>query len=601
MIGDFYEDLAISSSSWAGFERLVMRILVSRGFQQCSVVGQSGDGGADVLGISNGKRWLLQVKAYARPIGPEVIAETLAAKQKYDADIPVIVSKTGFTSEVYEHQKKLQSENITLQLWDRIAIRSQGDRLPRQSRIETHPEDFLLRPYQEEAVQRIVRAKKSGESNSALVVLATGLGKTFVAGEAIRRMRTSEQRVLVVAHTVDLVLQLEKAFWPFLAPSDSTTVLTGSDRPKSWSDLQHFSFVFATRDSIDSLLSNQVELPRFDYVVVDECHHLGAEVYERVLDGLEVGQVGGPFLLGLTATPWRPDGTGLDHRFGEPVVNVDLARGLKDGYLANVDYRMFTDNVDWDSLRNLHGDSFSPKAINRTMFIQEWDDAVIDRLQEAWHELGSNPRGIVFCGTIDHAERMAAKINALGITNAKAIFSGKSGVDRKGPPLTPVERNKMLWDFNDGRIGILCSIDILNEGVDVPDVNLVVFQRVTHSRRIFTQQLGRGLRLAKNKEKVIVLDFVTDVRRFAAGLQLDRALNESRGPRPGSPVVVKLNSKVSFMRASDPDESGKEFLREWLKDLDEIEDAGEDVSILTFPNYSDSIQSQIESQLRDNL
>ena len=159
----------------------------------------------------------------------------------------------------------------------------------------------------------------------------------------------------------------------------------------------------------------------------------------------------------------------------------------------------------------------------------------------------------------------------------------------------------MLWDFNDGRIGILCSIDILNEGVDVPDVNLVVFQRVTHSRRIFTQQLGRGLRLAKNKEKVIVLDFVTDVRRFAAGLQLDRALSESRGPRPGSPVLVKLNSKVSFMRASDPDDSGKEFLREWLKDLDEIEDAGEDVSILTFPTYSDSIQSQIESQLKDNL
>jgi len=105
---------------------------------------------------------------------------------------------------------------------------------------------------------------------------------------------------------------------------------------------------------------------------------------------------------------------------------------------------------------------------------------------------------------------------------------------------------------------------------------------VTHSRRIFTQQLGRGLRLADGKDKVIVLDFVTDVRRFAAGLQLERDLSgASRGS--ASPKTVTLNSKVTFVRENESDERGHDFLREWLKDLDAIEAAGEDVSVLAFP------------------
>jgi ERCC4-related helicase len=146
----------------------------------------------------------------------------------------------------------------------------------------------------------------------------------------------------------------------------------------------------------------------------------------------------------------------------------------------------------------------------------------------------------------------------------------------------PIERNRLLWEFADGRIGILCAVDVLNEGVDVPDVNLVVFQRVTHSRRIFIQQLGRGLRLAPGKERVIVLDFVSDVRRFAAGLELQRALDHE-GPAPGNQVRVNLPSRVSFHRSNSDDLDGASFLQEWLGDLQEIEEAGEDLSVMRFP------------------
>jgi superfamily II DNA or RNA helicase len=581
MTEPFYGDWAVSSSSWAAFERLVLRLIYAKGYQHASVVGQTGDGGADVLAISNDKRWLFQVKAYSKPVGPEVVTETLLARQRYDADIPVIVSKNGFTAEVFAIQSRLLSEGIRLQLWDMDALRRQGSLLKNSPPILSQLESGTIRAYQKQAIEAIVATRLNEPHGSALVVLATGLGKTFVAAESIRRMRSERQRVLVLAHTVDLVLQLERAFWPFLNPTEKTAVITGSDRPSDLADIAHFSHVFATRDSLASMMEQGVVFPKFDFVIVDECHHLGAQVYEQVLDGLGVGYQDGPFLLGLTATPWRPDGDGLDHRFTEPVISVDLVRGLKDGFLANVDYRMFTDNIDWAQLENLEGEHLSPKAINRTLFIEEWDDAVVDRLHEAWLELGGSGRAIVFCGTIDHAIRMSSRINAMGFTNAQAIYSGGKGKNRVN--LSLVERNRMLWDFAFGRIGILCAIDILNEGVDVPDVNLVVFQRVTHSRRIFTQQLGRGLRLSEGKDRVIVLDFVTDIRRFAAGLQLDRDLSDAKRAAPTKAKVVTLNSKVTFRKSLDEDVDGKKFLKQWLQDVDAIAEAGEDVSLLTFP------------------
>jgi superfamily II DNA or RNA helicase len=575
----FLSDVAVSATSWQAFERLVSRLLISEGYQYVSVIGRSGDGGADVLAIKDGKRWLFQVKRWTAPVGGEVMDRTVAAVRTYGADIPVIVSKSGFTADVVEQRSRLAADGINIQLWDRDALVRRGNRLPDEPLVVREPERFGARGYQEDAVQKIVNAWTNNSSGSALVVLATGLGKTFVAAEALRRISASRPnlRVLVMAHTNDIVYQLERAFWPFLSPDQPTAIVNGIERPE-WSDLHHFPIVFGSRDTMASAEGSGVGFPDFDVVAVDECHHLGADTYERVLDTLDVGSPNGPFLLGLTATPWRPNGEGLDHRFDAPVASIDMVQGLQQGFLSNVDYRIYTDNVDWDALRALQGDRFTPKAINRTLFINQWDDAVVERTQEAWAELGGNGRGIVFCGTIEHAEKVAARINSLGFTSARPIYSRSSS----GEAMGAIERSRLLWNFADGRIGILCAVDVLNEGVDVPDVNLVVFQRVTHSRRIFVQQLGRGLRLAPGKTRVIVLDFVSDVRRFAAGLELQRAL-DAGGPAPGSPVTVNLPSRVTFHRANTDDLDGASFLREWLGELGEVEEAGEDVSVMRFP------------------
>jgi hypothetical protein len=112
-------------------------------------------------------------------------------------------------------------------------------------------------------------------------------------------------------------------------------------------------------------------------------------------------------------------------------------------------------------------------------------------------------------------------------------------------------------------------------------VNIIVFQRVTHSRRIFIQQLGRGLRLAPEKEKVIVLDFVSDIRRFAAGIDLKDRLEA--GSAKQGPVRVRLPNSVSFRRVGGDDPEGESFLRQWLDDVAAIEVADDDTSALRFP------------------
>ena len=174
---------------------------------------------------------------------------------------------------------------------------------------------------------------------------------------------------------------------------------------------------------------------------------------------------------------------------------------------------------------------------------------------------------------------MCNKLNALGFCNAAAIFSNSGN----GYQMTQFEKNRILADFADGMINVVCTVDIFNEGIDVPDVNILVFQRVTHSRRIFIQQLGRGLRIAENKDKVIVLDFVSDIRRFAAGINLKDGIESEREEVRRKPTRISLPNKVTFKKVTGDDPNTEQFLRLWLDDIAAIEESGENSSVLKFP------------------
>lgn len=561
----------MNNMTWQAFERNLCRLLTYEGYDNVRLVGQTGDHGADVTGNKAGKKWLFQAKHWKRPVGIDVAQETINAVYEYKADIPVIVSSNGFDAAVKSYQSTLLARKIPLQLWDSNTLVSRTMRLPDKTYNTKEPRDYQL-----PAIDEIVNAYFSGDGNRALVVMATGLGKTFVAAESVRRIRANNPcKVLVCAHTNDLVYQLEKAFWPFLKPSEKTLIWNSYERPTA-EMLDGADMTFACVDSVSGWIEAGKELPDYGILLVDECHHVGSSMYDRVFDALIAGKPGGSFALGLTATPWRPDEIDLTQYFGEPRVTIDMVTGLNKGFLANVDYRMYTDNINWDALQNVQGHSFSPKQINRTLFINQWDDSVVYTLRDAWSEQ-PDPRAIVFCGTIEHALIMRDKINTLGFCRAEAIYSGNSGNEYE--PLSQYKRNRILGDFSDGTVNVVCVVDIFNEGIDVPDVNILVFQRVTHSRRIFIQQLGRGLRISEGKDKVIVLDFVSDIRRFAAGI----ALKDAVTPHDTQPIRIDIPNKVTFMKVGGEDPKSESFLRQWLDDVVAIEDSDEDASVLRFP------------------
>ncbi len=249
--------------------------------------------------------------------------------------------------------------------------------------------------------------------------------------------------------------------------------------------------------------------------MVDETHHVSESgTYQKLLDLLASAKQ-----FGVTATPWRGDQYDITHRFGPASYSMGIAEGMLGGFLAQVDYRLYIDNVDWETVQRASEHGYSVKELNEKLFLPQRDEAVVDYLVDAWSNV-RDPRAIIYCQTIEHAERIADLL-ARSSPNWRRATSIHSRQTRR-------DREVLLSDFRLGRVPIVTARDIFNEGLDVPDVNIICFLRVTHSRRIFVQQLGRGLRLHEGKERVLVLDFATDIRRVAAALDLKRKLRALR-------------------------------------------------------------------------
>ncbi len=276
--------------------------------------------------------------------------------------------------------------------------------------------------------------------------------------------------------------------------------------------------------------------------------------------------------MGVTATPWRGDRYDITERFGAASFKMGIAEGMSGGYLSQVDYRIFIDNVDWDFVRRQSEFGYTIRDLNKFLFLPQRDEQVLDYLSEAWRET-RDPRAVVFCQSIEHGERVAdllAKHNP-NWARARCVHSGQGRRDR----------DVLMSQFRLGRIPIVTAIDIFNEGVDIPDVNIIAFLRVTHSRRIFVQQLGRGLRIREGKECVRVLDFVTDIRRVAAALDLKRSLDRYRG------IAETLHLPSSSVEFANK-EVGT-LMDAWIRDAANLETAAEEAR-LQFPEVPGAVR-----------
>lgn len=549
----FLSPQALLEGGPRGLSHATERALWHLGFTDVRLIDGPGDEGADILAVRDREQWILQCKFSSKgAIDRTGVDDAERARSRYGADHAVVVTNTSLNATAEARRKALGSIGIKIDAWTGPTLTAIYEQMP--PRV---PSNYKLRDYQQAAANNVAADLK--DKNRALLVLATGLGKTVVGGEIIRRHLEDRPgaRVLVVAHMKELVDQLEKALWRHLDKSVPTQVLNGDTKPSAFEGL--------TVATVDSVLGLARTGWRPSLIMIDETHHVGETgMFAQLLDLCDDAQQ-----FGVTATPWRGDKFDITSRFGQPSYSLGIAEGMAAGYLAKVDYRMFVDNLDWDFVRHVSEHGYSIKELNKALFLPQRDEEIVDQFRDAWRDI-TDPRAILFCQTIEHAERMATLLAGSDQSWRRAAYL-HSGLNRQ-------QRQILLNAFRLGRVPIITCVDVFNEGVDVPDVNLIAFLRVTHSRRIFVQQLGRGLRLREGKETLKVLDFVTDVRRVAAGLDLKRSLAAIRGgdieelalPLPGG-------SQITFS-----DETAGTLLDYWIHDAADLETAADEVR-LQFP------------------
>jgi len=525
----FLDRARLMHGPWQAFERDVARLMLANGFVEVRLVGGSGDHGADVLGVKDGELWVFQCKHTTTSSPPKkAVAEVVAAATYYGAQRTVVAVSRAPGQAFYDEVRRHARQGLDVVIAAPDALLQLMEDTPEYPPARRHLHDYQL-----EAAASLREALV--DAGRGQIVLATGLGKTVVMAEVVadlfRDGLVEHSRALVLAHTRDLVEQLHRAFWFQLPKWLRTEHMAGAEEPKLWDGL-----VFATVQSVASRLEH---LPPFGLVVVDEAHHIGAATFQRVVEALQPRM-----LAGATATPWRGDGFDIDRTLGPPVVEYGISEGLKRGFLCEVDYRLCADNIDWDVVQQASAHKYSLSQLNRRLIIPTRDEQAARSIREVF-DAEKRRAGIVFCPSLVHAREMAAILRQYDF-RAEAI----------GGDLEPRSREVLMSRFRGGELDIMTSVDLFNEGVDVPDVDLIVFMRATHSRRIFVQQLGRGLRTSARKDNVVVLDFVTDLRRVAEVIALDKAST-------GGPVErLGLGGRLIEFR----DASAGNFMREWMLD-----------------------------------
>lgn len=551
----FLSEEIMRGDDWRALELAVVRLVSHCGWGSVQDVGGSGDKGADILAVrpsaeNSSDTYLFQVKAVSGGsyVGVPALDEALQGQGHYETKIAVVVTNGDFTKSALKRRDHLKKDGFDIRLWNGAFIRELLDKWPDYQLSKKN-----LREYQARIVEKIVKNYEEGRRKS-LFIVATGLGKTVIASTATDLLiKKGLRKILVLCHSTDLAQQLQREFWEQIPKTVSTRLFMGGEAPVPIEGIN-----FGLYQTLHGYLGG-VDPDAFDLIIVDEAHHALANAFSSCIDHLEPR-----YLIGMTATPWRGDGALIDSVFGEPVDRVSLVDGMRMGYLAKVDYRMMCDNINWHEMPKLAKKTVSIKDLNKRLFVPQRDEAVIDHVMKAVKGL-EHPKIAIFSPSVAHAEAFARKLTSRNILAANASINDR------------IKRKKILMDFAAGRLIAITSVDVLNEGIDVPDVNILVFLRATHSRRIFVQQLGRGLRLAPGKEKVLVLDFVTDIRRMAAVAALDREAREKLSSGEIETVYLR-DGIVSFS-----DARAEAFVETWLEDVANLEET-EDVEKLTFPS-----------------
>lgn len=431
---------------------------------------------------------------------------------------PDILEKFDATFETYWASPEYES-------YDPARDSARFDRAVAQDAGETLDAPLLFLdvepwPHQREMLEKLAVERDRHHRFKNLVVAATGTGKTIVAALDYKRLREQygDLRLLFVAHRQEILKQSLGAFRQVLRSGDFGELYVDGHQPDEW---QH---VFAAIQSLAQANLEALRPSAFDVVVVDEFHRAAAPTYRKLLTHLfpttpvAVAHANPRILLGLTATPERTDAEDILHYFDNHIaVELRLWDALDRGLLCPFQYFGLHDNTDLSSVQ------WSRKGYDTAELerLYTGDDArvrlVLEQIAQK-HRDAHSMRALGFCVSIAHAEFMARKFSAAGLPSI-AVSADTDSETRK----------EALSSLRAGKVRALFAVDLFNEGVDLPEVDTLLFLRPTESALVFLQQLGRGLRRHDRKDCVTVLDFIGQShRRFRFDLRYRAVTGSTR-------------------------------------------------------------------------
>lgn len=446
-------------------------------------------------------------------------------------DLPETIDKITATFESYWNATEFEYYNESQK--ERLASALKAERYFDSNNSSIYTLDIRPYSYQQEILDKLTAERDIRGYTRNLVVAATGTGKTVISALDYKRFRKQNPdrpcRLLFVAHREEILKQSIYTYRAVLKDANFGEMWVGGYNPESIDNL------FISIQTFNSQVFTTKILPDFyDYIVVDEFHHAAAPSYQKLLEFFQP-----KILLGLTATPERMDGKSiLDYFDGRIAAEIRLPEAIDRKLLCPFQYFGVTDTVDLDGLKWTRG-GYDRGELSRVYTIsggiaERRADMVISSILKYVTDI-DDVKGLGFCVSIAHAEFMSDYFNKHGIP---AMFLIGQSPDE--------ERKNAKQRLITGNVRFIFVVDIYNEGVDIPEVNTVLFLRPTESLTIFLQQLGRGLRLAEDKECLTVLDFIGQANKkynfedkFAALLSSGASRGVPREIRDGFISVPK--------------------------------------------------------------
>lgn len=410
------------------------------------------------------------------------------------------------------------------------------DYLPTQKAKALDGANLELKEHQKSALKAL-EAMRDNSETIALLYHATGTGKTTTA---VLDAKRCGGRVLFIAHTQELVDQATKRFRELWV---NTTVGRYCDVVK-----QPRAHVVCGSVQSVALHLEDFKDDDFDYLIVDEAHHAAADTYQKVLSYFKPS-----FTLGLTATPERTDDKSILDIFKNTAHKLDIQTAVEIGELVPVRCIRIHTNIDLTKVR-FNSVQYNIRDLESKIYVPERNKLIV----ETWLQYVRDKRTVVFCASVKHAEQIAEMFRNEGI-KAAAVSGG----------MKRSERMEFQEKFVNREIQVLCACDLLNEGWDCPEIEVLFMARPTMSKVLYTQQLGRGMRLYEGKESLMVFDFVDNASVYNAPYSLHR-LFRLKDYQPG-----KLAVAPSAQKAAEDDLYAKgekpEALLDWPVDATDYE------------------------------